>query len=47
MATRHEEEGAGEGRPFAVFVVREDVPSEKGEEVGVQTIKEGVVGFRF
>lgn len=39
MAAGHEEKGGGEGGPFAVFVVREDVPPQESEEVGVQTIK--------
>jgi hypothetical protein len=46
VAAGHEEERGGEGGPFAVFVVGEDVPPKKGKEVGVQAIKEGVVGFR-
>ena len=39
MTAGHEEEGGREGGPFAVFVVREDVPAQEGEEVGVQAIK--------
>lgn len=45
MTAGHKEDCRCEGPAFAVFVVKEDVPPEKGQEMSVQAIKQGVVDF--
>jgi hypothetical protein len=45
MTAGHEEDCECESAAFAVFIVREDVPPEKGQEMGVQAIKQGVIDF--